>query len=129
MKHLFIDFETYSDIDIKSSGNYKYAESENFEILLCGYMWDTDTDVSFIDLTQGGRDEFMNFFTEVANDPNVIIVAHNATFERICLKNYGIDISPMRFFCTANMALYCGLPASLDSVSQILNLLDLSMKV
>lgn len=124
MKHLFIDLETYSDIDIKSAGNYKYSESPNFEILLCGYMWDTDTDVSFIDLTQGGHDKFINFFTEVANDPNVIIVAHNATFERICLKNYGIDISPMRFFCTANMALYCGLPASLDSVSQILNLQD-----
>lgn len=125
MKHLFIDFETYSDIDIKSSGNYKYAESKNFEILLCGYMWDTDTEVSFIDLTkEGGRDEFMNFFTEVANNPDIVIVAHNATFERVCLMNYGISISPMRFFCTANMALYCGLPASLDSVSQILNLSD-----
>ena len=125
MKHLFIDFETYSDIDIKSSGNYKYAESENFEILLCGYMWDTDTKVSFIDLTKaGGYDEFMKMFREVAEDEDTTIVAHNATFERVCLMNYGINISPMRFFCTANMALYCGLPASLDAVSQILNLSD-----
>ena len=125
MKHLFIDFETYSDVDIKSSGNYKYSESDNFEIMLCGYMWDTDTRVSFIDLTRdGGYDEFMKLFREVAEDEDTTIVAHNATFERVCLMNYGINISPMRFFCTANMALYCGLPASLDAVSQILNLSD-----
>ena len=30
----------------------------------------------------------------------------------------------MRFFCTANMALYCGMPPSLDAVSQILDLKD-----
>ena len=125
MKHLFIDFETYSDVDIESSGNYKYSESDNFEIMLCGYMWDTDTRVSLIDLTKaGGYDEFMKMFREVAEDEDTTIVAHNATFERVCLMNYGINISPMRFFCTANMALYCGLPASLDAVSQILNLSD-----
>ena len=125
MRHLFIDFETYSETDIKSAGNYKYCEDENFQILLCGYMWDTDTEVSIIDLTApGGHNEFNELFTAVANDPDVIIVAHNATFERVCLKEYGIDISPMRFFCTANMALYCGLPPSLDAVSQILDLQD-----
>ena len=125
MKHLFIDFETYSETDIKSAGNYKYCEDENFQILLCGYMWDTDTEVSIIDLmTPNGRTEFNELFTSVTNDPEVVIVAHNATFERVCLKEYGFDISPMRFFCTANMALYCGMPPSLDAVSQILDLQD-----
>ena len=125
MKHLFIDYETYSETDIKSAGNYKYCEDENFEILLCGYMWDTDTEVSIIDLTApNGLNEFNELFTSVANDPDVVIVAHNATFERVCLKEYGFDISPMRFFCTANMALYCGMPPSLDAVSQILDLQD-----
>lgn len=125
MRHLFIDFETYSETDIKSAGNYRYCEDEKFEILLCGYMWDTDTEVSIIDLTApGGRAEFNELFASVANDPEVIIVCHNATFERICLREYGIDINPMRFFCTANMALYCGLPPSLDAVSQILDLQD-----
>lgn len=125
MRHLFIDFETYSETDIKSAGNYKYCEDPAFEILLCGYMWDTDTEVSIIDLTTpNGITEFNELFTSVANDPEVVIVAHNATFERVCLKEYGFDISPMRFFCTANMALYCGMPPSLDAVSQILDLQD-----
>lgn len=125
MKHLFIDFETYSETDIKKAGNYKYCEDENFEILLCGYMWDTDTDVTIIDLTKpGGLGEFNELFTYVQNNEDVVIVAHNATFERICLREYGFDISPMRFFCTANMSLYCGMPASLEEVSNILNLDD-----
>ena len=34
IKEMSIDLETYSDVDIKKSGVYKYAESENFEILL-----------------------------------------------------------------------------------------------
>lgn len=125
MRHLFIDFETYSETDIKKAGNYKYCEDENFEILLCGFMWDTDTDVTIIDLTKpGGHDEFNELFTYVQNNEDVVIVAHNATFERICLREYGFDISPMRFFCTANMSLYCGMPASLEAVSNILNLDD-----
>lgn len=33
IKEMSIDLETYSDVDIKKSGVYKYAESENFEIL------------------------------------------------------------------------------------------------
>ena len=123
MRNLFIDFETFSTTDIKSAGNYKYCEDENFEILLCGYMWDTDTEVTVIDLTKpGGPDEFNGLFTYVQNSEDVVIVAHNATFERICLREYGFDISPMRFFCTANMSLYCGMPASLEAVSNILNL-------
>lgn len=125
MRHLFIDFETYSETDIKSAGNYKYCEDKNFEILLCGYMWDTDTEVSIIDLTGlDGLDEFNELFAYVQDNKDVVIVAHNATFERICLREYGFDISPMRFFCTANMSLYCGLPASLDAVSKILDLQD-----
>ena len=125
MRHLFIDFETYSETDIKSAGNYKYCEDENFEILLCGFMWDTDTDVTIIDLTKpGGLDEFNELFAYVQNNEDVVIVAHNATFERICLREYGFGISPMRFFCTANMSLYCGMPASLEAVSNILNLDD-----
>lgn len=35
MKILSIDLETYSDLDIKAVGGYKYAE--NAEILLFGY--------------------------------------------------------------------------------------------
>ena len=40
IKELSIDLETYSDVDISKCGTYKYAESENFEILLFGVSVD-----------------------------------------------------------------------------------------
>lgn len=125
MRNLFVDFETFSTIDIKSAGNYKYCEDPNFEILLCGYMFDTDTDVSILDLSvTEGLQAFHDLFLGVSTDKDITIVAHNANFERVCLKEYGYDIDPMRFFCTANMSLYCGMPPSLDAVSKILDLQD-----
>lgn len=124
MRHLFIDFETYSETDIKTAGNYKYCEDPRFEILLCGYAFD-DGDVRIIDLLDDdGRGRFHKIFSYVEENTDIVLVAHNANFERVCLKEYGFDIPPERFFCTANMSLYCGLPASLGQVSEILDLKD-----
>lgn len=124
MRHLFIDFETYSATDIKTAGNYKYCEDPEFEILLLGYAFD-DGDVRIIDLSEDdGRKRFNTIFSYVEDNTDIVLVAHNANFERICLKEYGFDIPAERFFCTANMSLYCGLPASLGQVSEILDLKD-----
>ena len=38
MKEMSIDLETYSDVNITKCGAYKYAESEEFEILLFGCL-------------------------------------------------------------------------------------------
>lgn len=53
MKELSIDLETYSDVDLKKSGVYRYAESPNFEILLFAYSVDNGP-VIVIDIAQGG---------------------------------------------------------------------------
>ena len=54
MKELFIDIETYSDIDLSKSGVYRYAQSINFEILLFAYSVDQGT-VKVIDLKCGEK--------------------------------------------------------------------------
>ena len=36
-RYLHIDLETYSSVDLAECGVYRYAESEDFEILLFGY--------------------------------------------------------------------------------------------
>jgi len=38
MKSISIDIETYSSVNLARSGVYRYAESEDFEILLFGYV-------------------------------------------------------------------------------------------
>ena len=36
MKEMSIDLETFSDVNITKCGSYKYAESDEFEILYSG---------------------------------------------------------------------------------------------
>ena len=120
-KNLFIDIETYSSVDIKESGAYKYIESPDFEILIIGYALN-DNPVKIIDLAQG--EEIPEEFEEALLDQACIKVAHNAVFERLSFKRIGYNIPAEQWYCTSVKAAYCGLPLSLDEVSKALNLTD-----
>lgn len=120
-KNLFIDVETYSSVDIKESGAYKYIESPDFEILIIGYALD-DGPVNIVDLAQG--EEMPEEFEEALLDPDCVKVAHNAVFERLSFKRIGYNVPAEQWYCTSVKAAYCGLPLSLDGVSKALNLTD-----
>lgn len=120
-KNLFIDVETYSSVDIKESGAYKYIESPDFEILIIGYALD-DGPVKIVDLAQG--EEMPEEFEEALLDPDCVKVAHNAVFERLSFKRIGYNAPAEQWYCTSVKAAYCGLPLSLDGVSKALNLTD-----
>ena len=49
---LSLDVETFSDVDLKKCGVYKYAESSDFEILLFGVSVDGG-EVTVYDLASG----------------------------------------------------------------------------
>lgn len=120
-KNLFIDVETYSSVDIKESGAYKYIESPDFEILIIGYALN-DNPVKIVDLAQG--EEMPEEFEEALLDPGCVKVAHNAVFERLSFKRIGYNVPAEQWYCTSVKAAYCGLPLSLDGVSKALNLTD-----
>lgn len=120
-KNLFIDVETFSSIDIKSSGAYKYIESPDFEILIIGYALDSGP-VNIVDLAQG--EEIPEELKKALFDSNCVKVAHNAIFERLSFKRIGYNIPTEQWYCTSVKAAYCGLPLSLDGVSKALNLTD-----
>ncbi len=52
MKNLEIDIETYSSVSLQKCGVYKYAEADDFEILLFGYSIDGG-DVKVVDIACG----------------------------------------------------------------------------
>lgn len=54
MNTLSIDIETYSGVDLAKCGVYKYAESDDFEILLFGYAVDGG-EVHVVDLANGEK--------------------------------------------------------------------------
>ena len=51
-KELHIDIETYSDINLKKCGVYKYVDSSEFEILLLAYAFDNEP-IQIIDFALG----------------------------------------------------------------------------
>lgn len=120
MTTLRIDIETYSSVDLKKCGVHKYANSDDFEILLLGYAFD-DQAVQVVDLASG--EEIPPRLKAALADPAVIKTAYNAAFETTCLARYSkIDISQWR--CTSVHALYLGMPGSLAEVGKVVGLAE-----
>ncbi|MBH1941289.1 DNA polymerase [Mobilitalea sibirica] len=144
IKYMSCDIETYSDVDLKKCGMYKYAESPNFEILLFAYSINGG-EVVVIDLANNEK-----IPTEVIialSDKEVIKWAYNAAFERICLsewlrRNYPeyfssystsedtVDnyLDPSSWRCSMVWSAYLGLPLSLEGVGAVLGLEEQKMK-
>lgn len=119
MKILAIDVETYSSIDIKTAGAYRYCEAPDFEILLFAYAFD-DEPVQIVDLKNGGT---LPQEVKIALlNSRVLKTAFNANFEVSTLKRYLINgITAKDWECTMIKALTMGLPGSLDMVGKVLN--------
>lgn len=141
---LSIDLETFSDVDLKKCGIYKYAESQSFEILLFAYSINSG-EVNVIDIANG--EEVPKEIISVLSDKTVIKWAFNAAFERICLsvwlrKNYPEHFSsystsddtvsnylnPSSWKCSMIWSAYIGLPLSLEGVGAVLGLQEQKMK-
>jgi len=125
MRHLSIDIETYSSVDIGSGGLYKYVQSPDFEILLFAYAID-ERPVSVIDLKQG---ETIPIEIMLAMfDPKVKKHAYNAAFEHYCLSKYFYPDSMVtgqwltQWECTMLHSLYCGYAASLAATGTVMGL-------
>jgi DNA polymerase len=112
---LFIDVETFSDVDLKKAGVYPYFESENFEILLIGYAVD---DGPVIVLEYDDYIAFGKFFTACVHADELI--AHNAAFERLAFRAKAISL-PV-WTCTMVKAAFCGLPLGLEGAGEALDL-------
>ena len=145
MKSISIDLETRSSVDIGKSGVYRYAEAEDFAILLFGYAVDGGT-VEVIDIANG--EQIPQEILDALIDESVIKWAFNANFERVCLSRYlsdlGIDLDPFRdnhplskecarflnpcsWRCTMVWSAYMGLPLSLATVGRVLGLEEQKM--
>lgn len=144
IKELSIDLETYSNVDIKKSGVYKYAESPSFEILLFAVSVNNNP-VKVFDLASG--DILPESIIDAIASDEVIKWAFNASFERICLshwlkKNYPDKfmsysipedtvsnyLDPTSWRCTMIWSAYMGLPLSLESVGAVLKLEEQKLK-
>ena len=123
MTRVRLDFETFSEIDIKKRGSYVYAEHPSTEILCLAFkinedeieIWDPSKPLSQLD----------DLYAAIENDAT--ICAFNAPFEkniwRLMVKIYGApEVKPEQWECSAARVRALALPRSLDQNSDVLQL-------
>lgn len=120
MIHLGIDLETYSDVNLKKAGLYRYVQSPAFEILLFAYSFD-GAPTQVIDMAQG--EEIPMEVIHALTDPQCLKHAYNAAFEWYCLSKYmGAQLPPAQWRDTMLHGLYAGYTAGLDATGRALGI-------
>ena len=119
MKHLSIDVETRSSINIKKAGAYKYVQSPDFQILLFAYKAD-DEPVKVVDLASG--EKIPKEILLALTDDTVIKHAYNAVFEWLCLNRAWMETPITQWQCTMVWAMYCGYAAGLAATGEAIGL-------
>lgn len=119
MRTFVCDLETYSSADLPRTGAVKYAEAEDFEILLMSYAFDDDP-VQVWDFTHDGIPSWLK---AVLLDETVTKVAWNMGFERACFNAaLGIYTPPEQWRDAMTLAAMNGLPMSLEAAGAALQL-------
>ena len=138
INELSIDLESFSEVDLKKTGVYPYAEHPSFEILLFGYSINGG-EVHVVDFAKG--EELPEYILAALTDNSVIKWAYNAQFERVCLscwlrkhkpeyfRSYSTPddtvrgyLDPVAWRCSRIWGAYMGLPQSLKGIGAILKL-------
>ena len=126
MTNLYLDTETYSDIDIKA-GAHRYAESPAACVTLA--MWAVDDgpiQITEGPTTEGHDPRLWGDFLALVRDSQVTKVAHNAGFDRVQLSAYthgratGEYLDPSKWVDTMHWAYLLGLPGSLKMLAKAL---------
>lgn len=110
---LWLDIETYSEIDIKN-GAYRYAEGA--DVILFAYAID-DAPARVVDVLHG--EEYPAEVMGALADPDCVLIAHNAMFDRTVLKKFiPAFANPRRWKDSMIKAYSLSLPGSLASLCE-----------
>ncbi|HDV7708871.1 TPA: DNA polymerase I [Escherichia coli] len=124
MSYLYLDFETFSEADLKKVGSYAYAEHPTTEVLICTYAFD-DEPVQVWDCTDGSDmpgDLHRALRRLVKPNSRIKTVWHNGSmFDRLIMKHcWGFDIPVSNTIDTMIWAFRHALPGSLDALCEVL---------
>ncbi|MDE2468937.1 MAG: hypothetical protein KGL35_09385 [Bradyrhizobium sp.] len=121
---LHIDFETRSTTDLRKSGVYRYFEDPNTGIWGASYYFGDDSRAP----QDYPRSWWLNEGVGLppAVEAHILaggrVIAHNAPFERQCLKLLGAPVSVEQMDCTLSRGAALGLPLGLDHLAGALRL-------
>jgi DNA polymerase len=88
MSYEGLDFETFSGVDIKTHGMYRYMDSPDFTVL-CAAISNTQGMITYYDFVLTPDKAMRQFIHDLQHITS--ISAHNAGFERAVLQKMGIN--------------------------------------
>lgn len=127
----YIDAETFSELDLKAVGTYRYAEHPSTELLLVTYALGHGR-VGIWSPAEG--EDVPGLLMDALRRPEELKTAHNSAFDRNviprCLFRMGILtanqrdqlLNPRGWRCTMVKALAHALPGDLDTLGKVLGL-------
>ncbi len=117
-----LDYETFSEADLKKVGHYRYAEDPSTEILLCSYRREEWPKGKLWAPFEG--EPMPEDLREIFEDRETLLVAWNAAFERqitrCCLPQFDVPVT--RWRCAMVNALAVGFPGKLETVGPAIGL-------
>jgi DNA polymerase bacteriophage-type len=121
---LHIDFESRSTVDLRRAGVYRYAADTTTDVIVVCWAVDAEPVETWLPL----KEPMPGPLRKLLQDPDCIVVAHNAGFERTLFNaklslKFQVPVIPIeRWDCTAARAARMALPRSLDGAAQALGL-------
>lgn len=132
-----IDFETYSECNLKTFGGWEYSVHPSTEILCAAYRIGTRETLRKEKTklwAPSVKESDFGSFLRVLRDSSINLVAHNASFEQMITRNvFATKYMPSkltelqsipveRWHCTAAGARSIGIPGNLEGAGSALNL-------
>lgn len=131
-QHLHLDFESFSKAKLDDVGAYRYAFDPSTEILCAAMaLGDGEPVVWYPGCYNDGKNPrwYLEDYWDALENPEVLIYAFNAQMEiAMCAalmeKTWGIKPPAIsRFRCAQSIARRAALPAGLDKLGEVLNLI------
>lgn len=121
MTILWLDTESFSTVDIKAAGPYRYAEDPSTELLMCAYAIDDEP----VRIAVGALEMYEQMEPFFDQPDGMTYAAMNATFDRVMIgKHMGMPtgkfLDPARWLDPSVLASCAGYPASLDKLTKAL---------
>lgn len=120
---IWLDVESYCELDIRKVGAYRYVEHPSFELLMCGYAIDDEP----VRVAVGAVELFdqMEPLVELAERPDVSLVAHNSNFDRLAISSHlgmpvGKYLHPRSWLDSMVLAAMESYPQKLDRLTKAL---------
>lgn len=119
-KSLSLDFETFSECNLKTSGLDNYAKHSSTEILMLAWAYDNDAPQLWVPAVDGPMPPRLR---NGLQRREIVKRAWNAQFERVIFREVlKIDIPYDQWQCTMVNAFMLALPGDLDSCGKVLGL-------